>query len=59
MEQLKNKFLLLKGTYEYSTKKQKYVFHLLDGDSIKSKNLKFIAAPTYDYTFNLFWLKRG
>ena len=43
--QLKNKFLLLKGTYEYSSKKKKNVFHLLDRDCITSKNLRVIVDP--------------
>ena len=43
--QLKNKFLLLKGTYEYSSKNKKFVFPLLDGDSITSKKLRHIVDP--------------
>ena len=59
MKQNKNKFLLLKGTYEFSSKKRKYVFHLLDGDSITSKELKFIVDPTYDSTFKILFGSTG
>ena len=59
MRQSKNKFLLLKGTYEYSSKKKKFVFPLLDGDSITSKKLRHIVDPTYDSTFKLLFGMRG
>ena len=55
----KNKFLLLTGTYEYSSKKGKFVFPLTDGDSITSKRLKFIVDPTYDSTFKLLFGSNG
>ena len=32
-------------------KKKKYVFHLLDGDCITSKNLRFIVDPKQDSIF--------
>ena len=59
MMESKNIFLLLKGTYEYSSKKKKFVFPLLDGDSITSKKLRHIVDPTYDSTFKLLFGMRG
>ena len=59
MRQSKNKFLLLKGTYEYSSKKKKFVFPLLDGNSITSKKLRHIVDTTYDSTFKLLFGMRG
>ena len=51
MEDKKSTLILLKGTYEYSTKKRRYIFHLLDGDSVTSKTLKLIVDQIYDSTF--------
>ena len=39
--------------------KKKYVFHLLDGDCITSKNLRFIVEPKQDSTFKQLFGMRG